>query len=53
MYSKFDIDKKIINLVNAYEEKLVDKFKFINEIYEYNQLKILNYKFINFLLIKI
>ena len=41
MYSKFGIDKKIINLVNAYEEKLVDKFKFINEIYEYNQLKIL------------
>ena len=41
MYRKFDINKKIIDLVNTYEERLFDKFRLIDEIYEYNQLKIL------------
>ena len=41
MYRKFYINKKIIDLVNTYEERLSDKFRLIDEIYEYNQLKIL------------
>lgn len=41
MYRKFDINKKIIDLVNTYEERLSDNFRLIDEIYEYNQLKIL------------
>ena len=41
MYRKFDINKEIIDLVNTYEERLSDKYRLIDEIYEYNQLKIL------------
>jgi cystathionine beta-lyase family protein involved in aluminum resistance len=41
MYSRFNIDKKIINLINNYEKKLSDRFSYIDEIYEHNQLKIL------------
>lgn len=41
MYSKFNIDKKTIDLVNAYENRLLDRFALIDEVYEHNQLKIL------------
>lgn len=46
MYSKFNINKNIIELVNNYEKSLVDKFARIDKVYEHNQLKILE-SFIN------
>lgn len=41
MYKQFDIDEKIINIVNDYEKSISEKFNLIDKIYEHNQLKVL------------
>lgn len=41
MYKEFNINNKIVNIVNDLENELLDKFKLIDKNYEYNQLKIL------------
>lgn len=42
MYDKFKIDTKIIEFVNQFENRLKNDFLLLDEIYEYNQLKVLN-----------
>ena len=42
MYSTLGIDEEIINLSNEAEEKLKDVFKEIEEIEEYNSIKVLD-----------
>lgn len=42
MYKEFDISEKIINFVNEIEDSLLEEFKYIDKVYEKNQLKVLN-----------
>ena len=41
MYKNFNIDQKVIDLVKQSEKELADKYKEIDEICEYNSLKVL------------
>jgi len=41
MYKNFNIDQKVIDLVKQSEKELTDKYKEIDEICEYNSLKVL------------
>ena len=41
MYKDFGINENIINFVNETENSVIDYFKNIDKIYEYNQLKVL------------
>lgn len=41
MYKNFSIDQKVIDLVKQSEKELTDKYKEIDEICEYNSLKVL------------
>ena len=41
MYSKFNINENLIKYVNEQESLIRDKYSYIDEICEYNQLKVL------------
>ena len=41
MYKNFNIDQKVIDLVKQSEKELTDKYKELDEICEYNSLKVL------------
>ena len=41
-FKKFNIDKKVVDFVNDIENNLTSEFAKINEIYEYNQYKVLS-----------
>lgn len=41
MFSDFKISEKVINLINGYEEELINEYSSIDKIFEYNQLKVL------------
>ena len=42
MYSSLKIDEKIVELVNSCEEKCLEEFKKIDEVCDYNSLKVLS-----------
>ena len=39
---QFNIDRKVLDFVNAKEKIVEDKFKKVDEIKEYNQYKVIN-----------